>query len=496
MKRLPILLLSFTLAACLASVYKVPVNPKIGPIGWGDPLAVRAALFIPHEDRDYVHFTSDNAAGIQVTLDVPIGMAIENAARDTYGQVFSNLATIRSLNEAGENTFVVAPEFMDLKYRWKGPDDQVTQTAIKVGFYRGSKKLWERIYPGREKAIGQQSRLDPDFARWEAMLGQTVSEGLAESLSASVNDFKSDGGLQRVVAELAGAPSRPATPSVIAAKPDSTVKTRITSSPLNLAFPQSPARPNDIAVIIGNADYSKQARDIPNVTPAYADAESFRRYALSALGVREGNIIFIKDATNANLLRVFGSDKDHRGQLYDWVVAGESRIWVYYAGHGAPAGKSGSSYLVPTDADASRIQLNGYALATLYNNLGRLPAKSVTVVLEACFSGASQTGSVINAASGIYVRPKAIAVPAGVTVIAAGAPDEIASWEEDKSHGLFTKYFLTGMSGDADNSPYGDGDGQVTYPELDRYLKKTMTYFARRYYGRDQTAQIVVGKSG
>ena len=495
MKHLSFPFLSLALVACLASVYKVPVNPKIGPIGWGAPLPVRAALLIPHADRDYVHFASDNAAGMQVTLDVPIGAAIENAARDVYAQVFSNLATIRTPEEANENTFVVAPRFMDLKYRWKGPDNQVTQVAIKVGFYRGSKKLWERIYPGREHAIGQQSRLDPDFARWEALLGQTVSEGLAESLTASVNDFKSDGGLQRVVAELTGGSPSPVAQGVVRSKPDRTAGARFPESPVEISFPESPSRPDDIAVIIGNANYSKQAKDIPDVTPAYADAESFRRYALTALGVREGNIIFIKDATNANLLRVFGSDKDHRGQLYDWVVAGESRIWIYYAGHGAPAGKSGSSYLVPTDADASRIQLNGYPLATLYNNLGNLPAQSVTVVLEACFSGASQTGSVINAASGIYVRPKAVSVPAGVTVIAAGAPDEIASWEEDKSHGLFTKYYLTGMGGEADKSPFGNSDGQVTFPELESYLNRTMTYFARRYYGRDQTAQIVVGGS-
>ncbi|MBT3358976.1 MAG: hypothetical protein HN403_05055 [Rhodospirillales bacterium] len=269
---------------------------------------------------------------------------------------------------------------------------------------------------------------------------------------------------------------------------------RFPTRPVDVTYRAASERSDDIAVIIGNADYARLAKDIPDVVPAYADAESFRRYATSALGVREGNVIFLKDATNANLLRVFGSDKDHRGQLYDWVVAGQSRVWVYYAGHGAPAGKEGSSYLVPADADGSRIQLNGYALSTLYDNLGRLPARSVTVVLETCFSGASQAGSVIQSASAVYVRPKAAAVPAGVTVIAAGAPDEIASWEQDKSHGLFTKYYLNAMSGEADKSPYGDGDGQVTFAELDAYLKRTLTYFARRYYGRDQTARITVGK--
>ena len=86
-------------------------------------------------------------------------------------------------------------------------------------------------------------------------------------------------------------------------------------------------------------------------------------------------------------------------------------------------------------------------------------------------------------------------MPDNVTVIAAGAPDQLASWEEDESHSLFTKYFLKAMSGEADADPYGNGDGKVDYDELGRYLLGTLTYYARRYYGRDQTAQIVAGRT-
>ncbi len=53
-----------------------------------------------------------------------------------------------------------------------------------------------------------------------------------------------------------------------------------------------------------------------------------------------------------------------------------------------------------------------------------------------------------------------------------------------------------GMSGEADAAPYGNGDGRVGYDELGRYFKKTVTKFARRYYGRDQTVQIVIGGGG
>jgi len=38
----------------------------------------------------------------------------------------------------------------------------------------------------------------------------------------------------------------------------------------------------------------------------------------------------------------------------------------------------------------------------------------------------------------------------------------------------------------------GNGNGNVSLRELKKYLDGNMTYYARRYYGRTQTAQIVV----
>ncbi|MGE5506790.1 MAG: hypothetical protein ACM31L_20380 [Actinomycetota bacterium] len=52
---------------------------------------------------------------------------------------------------------------------------------------------------------------------------------------------------------------------------------------------------------------------------------------------------------------------------------------------------------------------------------------------------------------------------------------------------LLLAHFLEGMGGKADY----DKDGKVSLDELDRYLKETLSYQARRHYGRDQTAQVV-----
>ena len=270
----------------------------------------------------------------------------------------------------------------------------------------------------------------------------------------------------------------------------------VPASRLRISYKAGPARPHDIAVVIGNADYKRIGKDIPDVTPAHADAHAFRQYLIKAKGFRKGNIIFLKDATSAQMVGVFGNERNHKGQLFNWVKPGESRIFVYYAGHGAPSGSDGSAFLIPVDASANAIELTGYPLSLMYRNLEKIPAQSITVVLEACFSGGSQGGTLMSNASPVFMAAKLPGPGERIRVFAAGTGSQIASWEQDKSHGLFTKYYLLAQSGKADEAPYGNGDGQVTEGELKAYLEDTMTYFARRYYGRDQTAVVQVPAVG
>ncbi len=268
---------------------------------------------------------------------------------------------------------------------------------------------------------------------------------------------------------------------VVAKKPKSEFPLR----PIPINFPSVSVKRDDIAVIIGNANYKKMGKDIPNVNPAYADAEGIKQYFMKAKGIKEGNIIYLKDATGSQLLGVFGNEKSHKGKLFNYIKPNKSNVYVYYAGHGAP-GEEGDAYLVPTDTDSQTIEFTGYPLSTLYSNLGKLPAKSMTVILEACFSGGSQSGSLISKASPIVIQPKKTMIPENIKVIAAGSERQMASWEEDSSHSLFTKYFLKAMSGEGDSNK----DGKVSDTELREYLSDTMTYYARRYYGRDQKVQI------
>lgn len=247
--------------------------------------------------------------------------------------------------------------------------------------------------------------------------------------------------------------------------------------------------PNDIAVIIGNYDYNSRGYDIPDVPPAKNDALAFQEFAINSLGIKKENIIFLSNATAAQLERTFGNERSFKGDAFNWVRKDKSNLFIYYAGHGAP-GANGNSYIVPSDSTATSIELNGYPLKTLFTNLSKIPSNSTTVILESCFSGNSHTGSVIKNASPIYSHLKEESIPDNLTVISAGSANQLASWTQDQKHGLFTYHYIKGMSGAADELEYGNLDGKVSLDELQRYLDETVTYLARRYYARDQQVQI------
>jgi uncharacterized caspase-like protein len=129
-------------------------------------------------------------------------------------------------------------------------------------------------------------------------------------------------------------------------------------------------------------------------------------------------------------------------------------------------------------------------LALLYANLSKLEARSVTVILDASFSGDSPSGLLIQASTEISVMSRAPVV-SKLTVLTAAQGNQVASWDEETQHGLFTRYLLEALNGAADGALYGDGDGKVTVNEIKSYLDREMTYAARRRYGREQTVTAV-----
>jgi hypothetical protein len=239
-----------------------------------------------------------------------------------------------------------------------------------------------------------------------------------------------------------------------------------------------------IAVIIGNKEY--KSVDVPDVAYAVRDAQIMKKVAQDVLGVPENNIIYIENARSSDFNKIFGTANNAKGMLANWARP-NSKIFIYYSGHGSPDANTKEAYFVPVDSDINYIALSGYAVKQLYQNMGALNVKSVTIVLDACFSGLSQAGTITKSASPVFVQ---IANPfadaqADITVISSSRSDEISTWDDANRFGLFTYAFVKSLT-EADTNH----DGNITIKEIETYLSQKVPPAARRLMNRDQHPQV------
>ncbi len=243
--------------------------------------------------------------------------------------------------------------------------------------------------------------------------------------------------------------------------------------------------PDAIAVIIGNSNYI-------NTKPvAYAinDAESVKNYLIKTLGFKEGNILMKENATLGDFNTLFGTKDNQRGRLANTIKEGVSDVFIFYAGHGAPGLKDNKGYFVPVECDPNYVENSGYQLDVFYQNLAQLKAKSVTIILDACFSGID----IFENISPIVVKVKdpILLIPNAV-VITSSSGTEVSTWYEEKQHGMFTYFFLKAIQ-DKEHSDKNK-DGQLTFDEIYDYVSNKnegVPYYARRIHGIDQTPTIM-----
>ena len=239
--------------------------------------------------------------------------------------------------------------------------------------------------------------------------------------------------------------------------------------------------PHGVAVIIGNSNYG--AGGLPPVDYALRDAQAFERYARDVLGFGGENVIVLKDATEREMRDTLGDPlrpaDDRISDLYFALdLDGGSDVVVFYSGHGAPGLYDGEGYLLPVDVPPRDAQRDGYPLAALYDTLEALLdaelAQSVRVYLDACFSGSSAGGSLFPETS-VGIPDSVDATPErtakGMTVLTAGGPKQLAHWDREARHGMFTHHLLDALYGGADK----DGDAAVTAREARDYLHRTMS---------------------
>ncbi len=233
--------------------------------------------------------------------------------------------------------------------------------------------------------------------------------------------------------------------------------------------------PDAIAVIFGIEDYKR----VSKVPFAARDAEAFKKYAVGVLGVTDDkNHIYYEtndNVTKTEFEKVFAS-----GGWLSKRVTPKSDVYVYYAGHGAPDAKDKKAYLVPVDADGNYIAQSGYPLDQLYLELGKLKAKSITVFIDACFSGELVEG---KRALPIPVQSPSLSSDK-ITVFSAASGTQTSNFYPEKGHGIFTYYLLKALRGDAAGK-----DNMITVGELEEYLNANVSKTAGQL-DSEQTPEV------
>lgn len=234
--------------------------------------------------------------------------------------------------------------------------------------------------------------------------------------------------------------------------------------------------PNTCAIIIANENYKR----VPNVPFAHNDGNIFRKYLISSFGIPEENIEYIEDASLNDIKYALANVSQKCNAFRDQVS-----VIVYYAGHGVPDDKTAEAFLLPVDGFGTDPS-SGLNLDDFYASLSEMPAKSIIVLLDACFSGAKRDGGMLMATRGITIKPK-MQVPDGkLIVLSATSNDETAFPIEQQKHGLFTYTLLRKIQ---------ETGGDITWGELAEHVTETVKNRSIDLNGKLQTPTVSVSQS-
>jgi hypothetical protein len=253
-----------------------------------------------------------------------------------------------------------------------------------------------------------------------------------------------------------------------------------TLDPLNPSKLRAKIDRNKVALIIGIENYS----DIVKASFAKADAQYFREYAYKGLGIENKNIKLLLDE-EATFIEI---NKVLKKWLVSKIKPNQTELVIYYAGHGLASKNGEELYLLPQDGDPDLLSISSISRNNLFSEIQSLNPKSVTIFLDACYSGSSRDNEILLADA----RPVRIVaeqnedVPENFTIFSASQLDQISSGLKEAKHGIFSYFLMKGLEGKADFNK----DKRITNGELLAYMDKNVSEKASEL-GRKQNPALL-----
>ena len=241
---------------------------------------------------------------------------------------------------------------------------------------------------------------------------------------------------------------------------------------------------DNIAVLIGNKNYGGH---IGVYDAGHINIDAMKALLIDQLGYSPDNVLTLRDARRADMVRLFGRRGDVRGELQRRMKSNpDAQLMVYFSGHASSTGLGLNNHLLPVDAVIGREDESAYSLSVLYDNLRELDARTTQLFLEASFNADRST---VIEAPNIAERRVNVApiVPVrGLAVFTASTGDQKPLLDPETGIGLFTRYLISGLAGAADQRPIGNGDRIIDSVELYVHLAGNVRLAARKTLGLRQ----------
>ena len=235
------------------------------------------------------------------------------------------------------------------------------------------------------------------------------------------------------------------------------------------------------ALIIGNEDYASYQTGLAvesNVPFAIKDAEVFKNYLLNMFQVKEGNVELLLNSTYREMNQAFS-----RLEKIMEVDGEGKEIIVFYSGHGMPDEENKDPYLIPVDVSGLNVK-EGVSLKEIMNRLSDKPHKKLTIITDACFTGAGKKGALAKV-RGVTVVPNHPEISEKMVFLASSSGNESSLTDESRKHGLFTYFLLKYLK---------ESSGNISIDALFKDVKKSVALEAIKKFNKSQTPDLIIGK--
>lgn len=443
---------------------------------------VSAALVIPEKVKNATTLLDVACAS---TYTVPVGLELTEGMLQALSQAFDSVSLVNEKPaKAGDYDLVIEPALPELtidgqncyirrslwllfplKLFYNPGDRYEAQTSLRVVVEdRSGKKVMEETFRS-QRHVRENNYGSADAVPITGALKSSLADAVQRMTLGMVGtaEYRAYARKGRQAPDLARAV-------------DAIVVSDVDEAPTVSTVPQK----HRFAVVIGIEQYRQR---LPKVDYASHDAQVMRDYLVKTLGYPEENVVMLVDQN--------ATKTDIEKYIERWLpnhVDKDSSVFVFYSGHGAPNPKTNEGYLVPYDGDPTFLEVTGYPLKRLYEQLGHLVAKENFVVLDSCFSGAGGRSVVAKGTRPVMITTESPALSSGKTVVlSASAGDQVSNTYSPKGHGLLTYFFLKGLRGEAD----ANQDRVIDVEELFAYVKPSVEGTARREYNSEQTPQLI-----